>query len=117
MSEPLDKTAARSLSEALERVRTRLHEVEVNAPPQVYQAIERLREITQQGMDETEQRLSHLAHELGETEEDLIEWLRLDLRALERRLLSSLIDASDHSRAELRRWLMPADRQKDEEED
>ena len=105
MSERLDQLASKSLSDALERVRTRLHEAELNAPPQVYQALEALREKLQSRLEETETQLSQLAHEIGETEDDLLEWLKLDIRSLEKRLLESLLSASDKSRAELRQWL------------
>ncbi|GEM_PF-2618954 len=104
--------ATRSLMQAVERMRTRLHEATVNAPPQIYQAIERLREIAQDRFERTEHRISQIAHELGETEDDLLEWLKLDIRTLERRMLQSLIDASDESRVELQRWL-----RKEEEEE
>lgn len=97
--------ATRDLMTALERIRSRLHEATVNAPPQIYQAIEELKQRTHDRLQQTEQKLSEIAHELGETEDDLLEWLKLDIRSLEQRLLQSLLNASDDSRVELKRWL------------
>lgn len=113
MPDSLEDNAATTLTQALERIRTRLHEVEIGAPPQIYQAIERLKEITHDSLTETEQRISHLAHELGEEEEDLIEWLKLDLRAVESRLLQSLLNTTDESRVELGRWLKTQEKDTD----
>lgn len=109
LEENFESDATQSLMQAVERMRTRLHEAAVNAPPQIYQAIERLRELTQEQFASTGQRISTLAHELGESEEDLIEWLKLDIRTLELRLLQSLLSTTDTSRVELRQWLSQSD--------
>ena len=42
---------------------------------------------------------------MGKNEEDLIEWLKLDIRSLEKRFLNSLMAATDTSRVELQQWL------------
>lgn len=97
--------ATSSLIHAMERLRTRLHEATVNAPPQIYQAIEELKQRTQSRLVHTEQQLSEIAHELGESEEDLLEWLKLDLRTLEQRLLEKFLSTTDASRVELQKWL------------
>lgn len=103
--------ASTMLTQAVERLRARLHEAAIHAPPQVYQAIERLRELAHESVERTEQQFSELAHELGESEEDLLEWLKLDIRSLEKRMLNSMLSASDTSRAELQKWLSQTEQQ------
>ncbi len=101
----LQADAANTLIQVMTGIRTRLHEATVNAPPQVYQAIEELKARVQSRLEHTEQQLSEIAHELGETEEDILEWLKLDIRSIENRFLQSLLNTTDSSRVEIQRWL------------
>ena len=89
------------LAEDYERILSRLaayaRKLEVNAPFSVYAAIEELKEKFGEAEDWTEQEVDELLEDIETVDSELrqagiLDWLRLDAKLIEEKLVSSLTD-------------------------
>lgn len=95
---------AEKLERSLNRLRQQLREAECSAPPPLFQMLEELRLIIAEDSDKARQRVQELLQSMGASEEEFLDWLRLDIELLEKKLLSAMSLAADPSQIDLAFW-------------
>ncbi len=104
LGQQITQDAAATIEGHLKRLRLHLREAEVQAPMQVFQMIEELRNWIASDTDKARKGLLDALKRFGASEEEFLDWLQLDLQQLERKLLNAISQAADPSRVDLAAW-------------
>lgn len=104
LAQRITADAAETLQRSLKRLRQQLREAECQAPPPIFQMLEELRLTIAEDSDKARHKLREKLHSLGASEEEFLEWLQLDVRLLEQKLIKALSLAADPSKVDLAAW-------------